>query len=69
MPDQLEPMPPYDACSPLHRHDKVTYFLGDDCSGGHMDEEVVFHALIAQDLPAEKARALIRRIKGEQDAD
>ena len=47
----------------------VTHYLGDDCPGGHLDEAVVFNTLIAQGMPGDKAREVIRRIKREQDAE
>ena len=39
-----------------------THYLGDNCPGGHLDEEVVFQALVALDMEPDKARELISRL-------
>lgn len=42
----------------------MSHFFGNDCPGGHMDEEVAFKALTPAVMDGDHARALISRLKG-----
>ena len=40
----------------------IEHYAGDACPDGHMDEEVVFTALIKSGMDGDRARALIARL-------
>lgn len=40
------------------------HYLGDGCPGRHIDEEIVFQALVKQRMKPGKIRLLIQRLTG-----